>query len=130
VEANCTFCLRVEEGHLEAASALAAAFADPFPLSPGHTLVVPRRHESDFFALSREEQSAVFSLAMKLHEELHARFSFDGMNIGINVGAAAGQTVGHAHLHLIPRYMGDVADPRGGIRWVLPRKARYWEEKS
>jgi diadenosine tetraphosphate (Ap4A) HIT family hydrolase len=68
----------------------------------------------------------VFDLTRGLQKLLAALHQPDGFNIGVNVGAAAGQTVGHVHLHLIPRYAGDVPDPRGGVRWIIPAKAQYW----
>jgi diadenosine tetraphosphate (Ap4A) HIT family hydrolase len=90
-------------------------------------LVVSRRHEPDFLALDPAEQQAVLALAAEVAARLRAERAPDGYNLGVNVGAAAGQTVDHAHLHVIPRYRGDVADPRGGIRWIIPGRARYWE---
>ena len=105
---------------------LAAALLDRFPVSEGHTLVVPVRHEPDFSALSPDEEKAVWSLAREVIERLKGDKAPNGFNIGVNIGEAAGQTVGHAHLHVIPRYTGDVADPRGGVRHVIPAKAAYW----
>ncbi len=108
-------------------NALAAAFADGFPLTPGHTLIVPRRPESDFLALSRAERAAIWDLVPDVCRHIGVRHRPDGYNIGVNIGEAAGQTIGHAHRHVIPRYRGDVEDPRGGLRWIIPRKATYWE---
>ena len=122
----CVMCEHASGDELVASNALAAAFADGFPLTPGHTLIVPRRHEPDFLALSPAEQAAIWALVPEVRRHLEARLRPDGYNIGVNVGEAAGQTVGHAHLHVIPRYRGDVPDPRGGIRWIIPDKARYW----
>jgi diadenosine tetraphosphate (Ap4A) HIT family hydrolase len=116
-------------GNHVAENALAVAFPDGFPLSSGHCLVVPRRHEPDFLALTSEEQAAVWALVAPVRRYVEAAWIPDGYNIGINVGESAGQTVAHAHLHVIPRRRGDVADPRGGIRWVIPGRARYWEEQ-
>jgi diadenosine tetraphosphate (Ap4A) HIT family hydrolase len=121
------FCNRLVSGELVAANDLAVAFLDAFPLSPGHCLVVPRRHESDFLALTPEEEAAVWALVPSVRRHIEADRTPDGYNIGINVGEAAGQTVAHAHLHVIPRYHGDVPDPRGGIRWIIPARAAYWE---
>jgi diadenosine tetraphosphate (Ap4A) HIT family hydrolase len=123
----CPFCTRIAAGDVTAGNALAVAFPDAFPLTPGHTLVVPRRHEPDFLALSGAEQQAVMALAAEVAARLRAERAPDGYNLGVNVGPAGGQTVAHAHLHVIPRYGGDVADPRGGIRWIIPERARYWE---
>jgi diadenosine tetraphosphate (Ap4A) HIT family hydrolase len=124
VSEPCPFCDDTPE--VVAENELAIAFRDVFPVSPGHTLIIPRRHEPDFTRLSAEEQSAVMELAMNVVAALRKELSPDGFNIGVNVAAAGGQTIAHAHLHIIPRYAGDVADPRGGIRWALPDKAPYW----
>lgn len=107
---------------------LAAAFPDAYPISPGHMLVVPLRHEPDFFSLAADEQSQMLALASELHQRLSQELGFDGVNLGINCGEVAGQTVAHAHLHFIPRYRGDAVEPAGGIRWLFPDKARYWSE--
>jgi len=123
----CVFCTRVVSGELVAKNDLAVAFLDAFPLSPGHCLVVPRRHESDFLALTPEEEAAVWALVASVRRHIEADRTPDGYNIGINVGEAAGQTVAHAHLHVIPRYQGDVPAARGGIRWIIPTRAAYWE---
>ncbi len=125
----CPFCERVDAGDVTAENALAAAFPDGFPISPGHTLIVPKQHEADFFALSIEEQEAIHALARVEKERLAGRYEPTAFNVGVNVGADAGQTVGHAHMHLIPRYTGDIEDPRGGVRWIIPDKAVYWEDR-
>lgn len=88
-------------------------------LSRGHVLVVPKRHVANFFHMTAEEQSAVLDLLNQAHESCNAQHSPDGFNIGVNIGKAGGQSRMHVHVHLIPRYEGDVADPRGGIRCVL-----------
>ena len=97
-------------------------------MSPGHTLVIPNRHIGSFFDLSTEENDALFQLIREQKRVLDAEFAPHAYNIGINDGPAAGQTVAHVHVHLIPRYRGDDADPRGGVRRVLPAKARYWQD--
>jgi diadenosine tetraphosphate (Ap4A) HIT family hydrolase len=124
--AECIFCRPRAESDLLAANDLAVAFAAGFPVSPGHALVVPRRHEPDFFSLTAEEQAGVVALVNPVRALLGERFSPDAYNLGVNAGKAAGQTILHTHLHVIPRYAGDVAEPRGGVRWVLPETARYW----
>ena len=91
-------------------------------LSRGHVLVVPRRHVAGFFDMSAEEQAACLTLRSQAQRLVQARHSPDGYNIGVNVGKAAGQSRMHVHVHLIPRYEGDVADPRGGVRCVLTSK--------
>lgn len=102
---------------------------DGFPLSTGHSLVIPKRHIGSFFEASPDERNALFELLEHAKQSVQDEFHPDGFNIGINDGPAAGQTVPHLHIHLIPRYLGDLADPRGGIRWVIPGKADYWSTK-
>lgn len=95
---------------------------DNHALSRGHVLVVPRRHVASFFDMTADEQSAVIALLAEAQALVQGRHSPDGYNIGVNVGKAAGQSRMHVHVHLIPRYAGDVADPSGGVRCVLPRE--------
>ena len=92
------------------------------PLSSGHLIVVPKRHVADFFDMSAAEQGSVLALLNRARKRLQEKHRPDGYNIGVNVGKAAGQSRMHVHVHLIPRYAGDVPDPRGGIRCVLPRR--------
>lgn len=106
----------------------AIAIRDGFPVSPGHTLILPRRHVRSFFEITDEERVDLLSLLAVARADLERELRPAGYNIGINDGAAAGQTVPHLHIHLIPRYAGDRADPRGGVRWILPEKADYWSE--
>jgi len=124
----CPFCQRLNGDALIAQNALAAAFLDAYPLNEAHCLIVPRRHEPDFFDLTADEQAAVWSLTKDVRQRIEAIRAPDGYNLGINVGAAAGQTINHAHLHVVPRYRGDVEDPRGGVRWIIPARAAYWKE--
>jgi diadenosine tetraphosphate (Ap4A) HIT family hydrolase len=123
---SCVFCQQSDTPDQLAANDLAVAFPAGFPVSPGHALIVPRRHEPDFFALTAEEQAAVVALVNPVRAALGKQFAADAYNLGVNAGKAAGQTILHTHLHVIPRYAGDVAEPRGGVRWVLPETARYW----
>lgn len=102
---------------------------DGFPVSPGHSLIIPKRHVGSFFEATSEERLAMLELLDKAKVAVTKERSPDAFNIGINDGAAAGQTVLHLHLHLIPRYNGDVADARGGVRWVIPDKADYWSAR-
>jgi diadenosine tetraphosphate (Ap4A) HIT family hydrolase len=99
---------------------------DAFPISPGHTLIIPKRHVGSFFELEADERAELLALLDKAKAVTDKEFSPQGYNIGINDGAAAGQTVPHLHIHLIPRYQGDRPDPRGGVRWIIPEKADYW----
>jgi diadenosine tetraphosphate (Ap4A) HIT family hydrolase len=115
----------LEPGRVLDQNKLAIAFSDAFPISPGHTLVVPRRHVSDFFELSPAEIADLVELLFRIHHRLVAEQRPSGFNIGVNVGAAAGQTVLHAHVHLIPRFIGDVTEPQGGVRSIIPGKGPY-----
>jgi diadenosine tetraphosphate (Ap4A) HIT family hydrolase len=105
----------------------AVAFHDGFPVSEGHALVVPRFPVISLFELDPDMQAAVWESVRLTREILEERYHPDGFNIGINDGQAAGQTIPHAHIHIIPRYKGDVPDPRGGIRLIIPEKAKYWQ---
>jgi diadenosine tetraphosphate (Ap4A) HIT family hydrolase len=108
----------------------ALALWDTFPLANGHTLVVPKRHVASLFDLPPDEQAYLWSFVANVWQQLRDHFHPDGFNVGVNDGPAAGQTVLHAHVHIIPRYIGDQKDPRGGIRWVIPDKARYWSSNE
>jgi len=98
---------------------------DKYPVTPGHLLVIPRRHVADFFDTTPEEKFALFALLDEAKQYLANKYSPDGYNAGVNVGEAAGQTVMHVHLHLIPRFQGDTPDPRGGVRGVIPARQNY-----
>ncbi|RRK10113.1 HIT family protein [Lactiplantibacillus garii] len=102
---------------------LAAAFYDIHPVSRGHLLIIPKQHYPTFFDVPPADRDAMLQLLTTAKDYLEKRFHPDGYNVGINVGPAAGQTVMHCHVHLIPRYQGDVPDPRGGIRKMLPPAA-------
>lgn len=101
------------------------AVRDGYPVSNGHTLVILNRHVADFYELSPEEQQSCWSLVKELKEEIQKEFNPDGFNIGMNIGASAGQTVFHVHIHIIPRYEGDMDNPRGGVRHVIEGKGYY-----
>jgi diadenosine tetraphosphate (Ap4A) HIT family hydrolase len=105
-----------------------AAFVirDAYPVSPGHTLVIPKRHVQSYFELEPAEIVALNALLKAAKSVLDKELNPASYNIGINDGPAAGQTIAHVHVHLIPRYTGDSDDPRGGVRWLLPAKADYW----
>ena len=105
------------------------AIRDAYPVSPGHTLIIPKRHVGSFFDLSSGETQSLLQLLHRAQEKLQRDHGPDGFNIGINDGRAAGQTVPHLHVHLIPRFLGDAADPRGGVRWIFPEKADYWSQR-
>ena len=122
---NCPFCKVESEREIIASSLLSVAFYDGFPVSPGHALIIPKRHVSSFFDLSKEERQDLLNLADSVKRILEERYHPDGYNIGINVGEAAGPSIFHVHMHLIPRYQGDVPSPRGGVRGVIPTKQNY-----
>ncbi len=122
---ECPFCF-LPETRIVHGDDLAVVVRDAYPVAPGYTLVIPLRHAGSFFELRRSEQAAMLSVLDQARTDLERKFAPDGYTICINDCAAAGQTVPHVHLHLIPRHRGDVDDPRGGVRWVLPAKARYW----
>src|SRR5512139_3295677 len=126
MDLQCPLCERAARGENVVSNAWAVAIADAFPVSPGHTLIVPRRHVADLFDLSHDEQGGLWALLPLAKAAIDARHAPAAYNIGVNVGVAAGQTVPHVHVHLIPRYPGDVPDPRGGVRRVVPERAAYW----
>ncbi len=125
MEKSHPFCVP-EPSRLLVAEGLVLALRDGYPVSRGHSLIVPRRHVGSFGEASLEEQSAMLAMLQRVRAMLDAELRPDGYNIGINDGAAAGQTVMHVHMHVIPRYRGGRPDPRGGIRWIIPEKADYW----
>jgi diadenosine tetraphosphate (Ap4A) HIT family hydrolase len=125
--ASCPFC-SLARGRVLHERETAFAIRDGFPVSPGHTLIIPTRHVASFFEITDGERADLLALLRVARDDLDRQFRPAGYNIGINDGAAAGQTVPHLHVHLIPRYAGDRDDPRGGVRWVLPEKAAYWDE--
>lgn len=102
-------------------NAFAYARYESNSLSRGHVIVVPRRHVADFFEMTGGEQAAIIELLNQARHLVHVKHKPDGYNVGVNVGKAAGQSRMHVHVHLIPRYAGDVPDPSGGIRCVLRR---------
>jgi diadenosine tetraphosphate (Ap4A) HIT family hydrolase len=119
----CLFCKDARGVSLQNAFAYSAR--DSYPTSPGHTLVIPRRHVASFFELTPEEVAACMTLITEEKRLIDAEFKPDGYNVGVNIGPAAGQSIFHVHIHLIPRYTGDVENPQGGVRHVLPKKAHY-----
>lgn len=95
---------------------------DGFPVTKGHCTVVHKEHKESFFNLSKEEIIDLYDLILKTKELLTEKYKPDAFNVGVNDGTAAGRTVDHLHIHLIPRYLGDVKDPTGGVRWVIPKE--------
>ncbi len=103
------------------------ALFDAFPISEGHTLVIPRRHICSIYELTPAEQSDLWTLVAQVRQALIDRYDIESFNIGVNDGIAAGQTIPHAHIHVIPRRVDDELDPRGGVRWIIAEKAAYWK---
>jgi diadenosine tetraphosphate (Ap4A) HIT family hydrolase len=108
-----------------ASNDLAFAIMDGYPVNPGHVLVIPKRQVSTWWEATREEQVAILDLLEVVKRQLDESHRPDGYNIGVNAGEAAGQTVFHLHVHMIPRYRGDMEDPRGGVRHVIPSRGNY-----
>lgn len=122
---DCPFCNPDSERELIAESATAYAIYDKFPVNEGHALIIPKKHIEDYFELTFKEQSAMLLMLNYVRNILKDRFNPDGFNVGINIDKAGGQTIPHVHIHIIPRYLGDVAEPRGGVRGVIPDKRDY-----
>ena len=122
---NCPFCKMDSERDLIMESDTVFAIFDKYPVSKGHALIIPKRHCANYFDLTVEEQVKCLDLLNQVQKLISAQFKPDGFNIGVNVNDAGGQTVPHVHIHLIPRYNGDVLNPEGGIRGVVPGKKEY-----
>jgi len=124
----CPFC-SMDKNRIIHEDDLTYIIRDAYPITKGHTLIIPKRHVESFDQISVQElQEMMLDSLYKAKLEIDLEYSPDGYNIGINDGAVAGQTVNHLHLHIIPRYKGDCPDPRGGIRWIMPNKAKYWRD--
>jgi diadenosine tetraphosphate (Ap4A) HIT family hydrolase len=109
---------------------LALWILDAHPVNPGHSLIAPKRHVESFFDTTPEERAAMMLLLDRARQHVCESHAPSGYNIGINEGSAAGQSVPHVHVHLIPRYPGDTDNPKGGVRWVIPGRADYWSKRS
>jgi diadenosine tetraphosphate (Ap4A) HIT family hydrolase len=122
----CIFCDYIErKDKIAYENELAFAIYDAFPVNKGHMLILPKRHVESYFDLNADEKSAIQRLLVQSREHINKLYHPDGYNIGVNDGAYAGQTILHCHIHMIPRYKGDIADPQGGIRGVIPNKQKY-----
>jgi diadenosine tetraphosphate (Ap4A) HIT family hydrolase len=119
----CSFCNISQKPLAQNRSAI--AIYDAYPVSPGHALIIAKRHIDTIFDLDADEYVACFALVREVRNLLEARHQTKDFNLGVNCGEVAGQTIPHAHIHLIPRYAGDVPNPRGGIRHVIPGKGQY-----
>ncbi len=119
----CPFC--EDQSSPLTANELTFACFDKYPVNQGHLLILPRRHVATWFEATAEEKASLLVLLDESKRLLDERFAPDGYNIGVNVGEAAGQTIAHLHVHLIPRYLGDCPNPRGGVRGVIPGRQSY-----
>lgn len=124
---DCPFC-RLADDACTHVNETMRALRDAFPVTAGHTLIVPRRHVASYGELNDAEKADLLALLDEVRQALATELETDGFNVGFNDGLAAGQTVMHFHLHVIPRQTGDQADPRGGIRRIFPDRARYWDD--
>jgi diadenosine tetraphosphate (Ap4A) HIT family hydrolase len=120
---NCPFCTKTYD--LVVGNDLAYALYDSSPVSPGHCLIVPYRHVAEYFDVTDDERAAIWAVADEMKVLIDEEFNPDGYNMGVNVGESAGQSVPHVHIHMIPRFKGDMDNPRGGVRGVIPHKQKY-----
>jgi len=127
-ENDCPFC-KVPRDHVFHEGPLTLALWDVFPVTPGHTLLIPKRHVPTWFDASPEEQHELMRGVEAVRAIIDRKYHPDGYNIGVNVGLAAGQTIFHLHVHVIPRYQGDMPDPTGGVRHVIPSKGNYLQDR-
>ena len=121
----CPFCRLSRRVEIICETATCVAFYDGYPVSPGHALIIPKRHVASYFDLTNHEREAMNVVLQYVKQKVDERYHPDGYNVGINVNEAAGQSVFHVHMHLIPRYKGDVPNPKGGVRGVIPSKQSY-----
>jgi diadenosine tetraphosphate (Ap4A) HIT family hydrolase len=119
---NCPFC---GDPSMVIENELAFAHYDSYPVNKGHCLIIPRRHVAEYFQATAEEKEAIWALVDEMKTIIDKEYQPDGYNIGVNVGKMAGQTIPHIHIHMIPRYKGDVENPQGGVRGVIPHKQKY-----
>lgn len=126
----CPFCRLARRVEVICETATCVAFYDGYPVSPGHALIIPKRHVASYFDLTHREREAMNVMLQYVRQKIDEQFHPDGYNVGINVGEAAGQSVFHVHMHLIPRYKGDVPNPKGGVRGVIPSKQSYSTKKE
>ena len=119
---NCIFC---GEPDMVIENELAFAHYDSYPVNPGHCMIITRRHVAEYFQATAEEKAAIWALVDEMKTILDKEYRPDGYNVGVNIGKMAGQSIPHVHIHMIPRYEGDMEDPRGGVRGVIPHKQKY-----
>ena len=121
---DCIFC-NMPEDSIITENNLAYAIYDKYPVTEGHILIITKNHVKDYFSASNDEKEAILTLMEECKDILDEKYKPDGYNIGLNCGVEAGQTIMHLHMHLIPRYVGDIDDPTGGVRGVIPEKRVY-----
>jgi diadenosine tetraphosphate (Ap4A) HIT family hydrolase len=119
---DCIFCGKPD---MVIENELAFAHYDSYPVNPGHCLIILRRHVAEYFQATTEEKAAIWALVDEMKIILDKEYRPDGYNVGVNIGKMAGQSIPHVHIHMIPRYEGDMKDPRGGVRGVIPHKQKY-----
>jgi diadenosine tetraphosphate (Ap4A) HIT family hydrolase len=119
---DCPFC---GDPEIVIENELAFAHYDTYPVSAGHCLLIPRRHFAEYFEATAAEKAAIWQLLDEVKPIIDQEFGPDGYNVGVNVGTAAGQSIPHLHIHVIPRYAGDVENPQGGVRGVIPHRQKY-----
>ena len=119
---NCPFC---DDADAIIKGRLVYSRFDKYPVSPGHTLITPIRHVESYFKTTHEEKIEILEMIERVKEIIDQEYEPDGFNIGINIGDSAGQSIPHVHMHVIPRYAGDMGDPKGGVRGVIPNKQKY-----
>ena len=122
---ECPFCNLKKEIEIISETESCIAFYDGFPVNPGHALIIPKRHVSNYFELTRDEVLEMQEMLWYVRKVIDERYHPDGYNIGVNVNESAGQSIFHVHMHLIPRYKGDMENPKGGVRGVIPCKQKY-----
>lgn len=131
MDISCPFC-KVITGNTDKTilfeNQIGFVMRDGYPITKGHTLIIPKQHIGSFFDITSEERQALFELVDQAKAQLDNEYTPASYNIGINDGEAAGQTIPHLHIHLIPRYNEPEKDPRGGVRWIVPEKADYWSK--
>lgn len=121
---SCIFCEYSKEGYI-AENDLCFAIFDKFPVNEGHALIIPKRHFSNYFDATKEEIAAMYDLSHQVKKIIDDKYNSDGYNVGVNVNHEGGQTIMHLHMHIIPRYKGDIEDPRGGIRRIKRQLVFY-----
>tara|TARA_B100000886_G_scaffold340207_1_gene308417 strand:+ start:858 stop:1235 length:378 start_codon:yes stop_codon:yes gene_type:complete len=123
---DCIFC-SLPESRIKKQTENFNVILDLYPISEGHTLIIPKKHIQFLRNLKENAITELFNLIIELQNEMIETYKCQDFNIGINEGILAGQTIQHLHIHIIPRYKGDIDDPRGGVRWIIPDKAKYWD---